>query len=125
VTSEPVIRFSHRYLKFPPKVEENTYILSDMHVCDRAELWPSFVDYDTIYFAGNGYRRYPLPRGKVIVLGFVRGPGVREEYPPRKITDDKWMRVLFTTVRRWTEWKEKYYRSHLGDVFRVEITKEG
>lgn len=71
--------------------------LLQVFICDRKELGELFVNYDTAYNEGF----YELPKGKLIVLLLQSLNGV--------IFDPLW-----TTIRRWTPQKEKYYREIIG-----------
>jgi hypothetical protein len=97
------IKFSHRYFKMPIGIS-NGALLSQVLIVERAELSNNFVDYDTRYdFGANNC--YQLPSGKLIML-LLLSEG-----------------VLWTTIRRWTPEKEKYYKSQMGSVFKIEVTQ--
>lgn len=97
------IKFSHYY---PKLYTDNGILLSSAQllqvlVVDLSELSKPFLDYDT----DNGV--YELPnKGKYLLLIYKYGS-------------------LFTTLRRWTEEKEKYYRENIGKTFDivVEVTE--
>jgi hypothetical protein len=69
----------------------------------RKELTVSktFLDYDT------DYGKYKLPaKGKYLILIFLK-PGINTN--------------LFTTIRRFTPEKYKYYKDARGEMFEVQI----
>lgn len=93
------IKFSHNYTKM--SCDTHTSVLLEVFIVDRNDLHDVFVEYDTrIRDGGN----YPLPNGKLLVLLLENGAG-----------------SLWTTIRRWTIDKEKYYMSSIGDVFIADI----
>lgn len=95
------IRFSHFYNKFRPiDLETKTYLVQ-IFIVDRKELSEDFIDYDTLIDDTGDY--YKLPAGKLMVLILL--------------TSNR----LWTTIRRWTPWKEKYYRSLIGKEVEIEI----
>ena len=67
---------------------------------DGKDLSQNFIDYDT-HIEPSGF--YELPKGLVLVLLFAESE------------------TVFTTIRRWTPQKEKYYRSMMGNEFEIEI----
>lgn len=100
---QPVIKFSHHYPKLGVLAGTNDEArLLDAHPVQLELLSPDFLDYDTA-IDGGGY--YKLPRkGRYLMLIFARPDNVG----------------LFTTLRRWTPEKERYYREMTGQRFKVE-----
>jgi hypothetical protein len=104
------IKFSHHY---PKLHEQKSAQLISIEVCDRSDLSEQFIEYDTVYEiapaiglcseAINGH--YPLPNGRYMILLFKGNH-----------------RIPFTTVRRFTEEKYRYYNSSLGKIFDIEYT---
>ena len=95
-----VIKFSHDYYKLAGVSSGAPAKLLQVIRCDHRDLSPHFIEYDTaIKPKGN----YPLPAGKQLLLIF-RCDG-----------------VLFTTVRRWTPEKNRFYINEVGNTFKVEI----
>ena len=102
------IKFSHIYFKMPKGDKAD---LIQIFVVDKKELSEIFLDYDTTYseytddnktgIATVGH--YPLPNGKLIVLLLN--------------TNGK----VWTTIRRWTPEKEKYYRECIGETFEIVV----
>jgi hypothetical protein len=103
------IKFSHRYTKLPNNIQ--TAILLAVQKRSVNTLPPDFIDYDTEYFSNEtGHKSYyVLPdKGEVLIL-FLWGE-----------------KTLFTTIRKWTPSKEKYYTKSIGCEFLVKIEeKEG
>jgi len=97
------IKFSHRYYKMPVCVK-NTYLL-EVLTADRKDLILGFIIYDTEYPKGH----YELPKGKLLVLLLLT---------PIKAGKENY---LWTTIRRWTPEKEKYYKSLRGSQVEVVI----
>lgn len=100
------IKFSHKYEKMPEDLSIN--ILLGMFITTRKDLGKFFVDYDTSWFDSpkNGTSskgKYPLPKGKLLVLLF--GSGAKP--------------ILWTTIRRWTPMKEKYYKKAVDCEFEI------
>lgn len=99
----PVIKFSHRYKKMPAGV--TTFCESfvcNVEVKHYTDLTPEFIKQDTEYDGGF----YELPKAKLLIITiFTEG-------------------VKWTTVRRWTEDKEKYYRGLLGKEVHINIEED-
>lgn len=102
------IKFSHIYEKMPEYFEMTSLLA--VFTADSKEFHEIFVKYDTLISIlsnkGN-VEYYQLPKGKVLVLLFMTGSEPR----------------LWTTIRRWTPEKEKYYRSKIGQDFEIEIVE--
>ena len=101
------IRFSHTYGKMP--ADFGVSKLLEVLVADSGHLHEGFVEYDTSF--GEGGENYPLPRGKLMILLL-------------QTRDDK---VLWTTIRRCTPSKLKYYSGLRGSFVKCEVIdiKEG
>ena len=98
------IKFSHNYCKLNG---ETKAILIDVNIKDSNSLNKEFVYYDTLYYPDM--LRYELPKGKVIILLFL---GVEK--------------TLFTTIRRYTDEKYRYYASSINKLFEVVmLDKDG
>lgn len=93
------IKFSHKY---PKLWGQTSAILMNIYIMGTEELSDNMIVYDTKISDGNYYK---LPKGKVIVLYFHGGDG-----------------IPFTTIRRYTEMKFKYYQSKLREEFNIRIT---
>jgi len=103
------IKFSHSYLKFGyVSINGNgskAELLQALEVEDF-QLSPVFSRYDTEYAdipptEGKINGCYELPKGKLILLIFLTKHGI------------------FTTIRRWTPEKWKYYKGNEGHSFEV------
>lgn len=109
----PKIKFSHMYEKMP--IGESHGTLLEVLIADKKELSESFIQYDTTYLEWNWVgnlrhpeiRNYPLPNGKIIILLIL------SEHQKR----------LWTTIRRWTQEKEVYYKSLRGKSVEIEINE--
>ena len=111
ITKEPVIKFSHKYLKMPFFVEDDDKetILIQIFVCEKKDLSEDFIDYDTEYNDENGeFKNYLLPEGKLIVL----------------VLHTEGMHGFWTTLRRATPDKERYYRSLIGSRVKIIINSD-
>lgn len=96
------IKFSHPYNKLPMNLVGARLLLA-LEV-DYKQLTKEFIEYDTAYINEEDKTEYyPLPKEKLILLFFEAG----------------W---AFTTVRRWTPEKWKYYQGAQGEEF--EIVRE-
>jgi hypothetical protein len=94
------IKFSHEYWKLGEQHHRDILTLLQVFVVDKSDLSPEFIEYDTHKVAGGFY---PLSNGKLLVLFFGGSENV------------------FTTVRRWTIEKEKYYKQSMGESFEIII----
>ena len=103
------IKFSHKYAKMPDDTS-NTRLLEVLKT-DYKELSPAFTVYDTEW--NNGY--YELPRTDLIVLILI-------SYIPNAIGSHN--EHLWTTIRRWTQEKERYYKSIRGKAVEIIIQDE-
>lgn len=100
------IKFAHNYSKLA--IQTDCAKLIQVFVCDYKDLSKDFIEYDTWYWEHGKTGFYKLPKTKLLILLF---------------TDDEREGYLFTTVRKWTKEKEKYYRSMQGKYFGVEVKK--
>ena len=98
------IKFSHDY----PKLHEQTLaVLLDIRKVSVDSLDNDFIEYDTKYYAKEGYGHYELPKNcDVIILVFA---GDKD--------------IPFTTVRRFTQKKYDWYFSLMGKEFTIVIEK--
>jgi hypothetical protein len=102
------ISFSHKYYKLwhhgtGSKVGGafiTEAVLLDVFIVNIEECSKAFLDYDT----DDGLFELPK-KGKYMVLLFKKFG----------------MPDLFTTIRRWTPEKEKWYRSGIGNTFDVKF----
>jgi hypothetical protein len=91
------IKFSHIY----PKLHGQTSAqLVSVNVIDRKDMSPELIEYDTKF--DGGY--YPLPAGIYLILLFHGN-----------------LSIPFTTIRRWTEEKQKYYWGSIGKIFNIKF----
>lgn len=97
----PVIKFSHSYTKMPDNSSPST--LLEVFVVDD-DLSDGFINYDTQIVDGG---KYNLPRGKKLVLLLQN-------------RDD----ILWTTIRRHTSCKERYYREIRGSVMSIVVEEK-
>lgn len=95
------IKFSHYYFKIPNLIKEA--VLLEVIPIKLEKLSSYFIQYDTAFI--NGFYRLPK-KGDYLLLIFNE-----------RVLNDK----LFTTFRRRTPQKEKYYRSKIGELFTIEI----
>lgn len=96
-----VIKFSHDYEKLPVNWINTKAILMGAAITEKDKLLPAFVYYDTKIAGTNEY--YQLPNGKIIVLFFKHETG-----------------AIFTTIRRWSEEKWKYYQEVILEQFEMK-----
>lgn len=84
-------------------------MLLAVFVCDRKEIGELFQKYDTLFIDNKekDFGFYTLPSGKLLVLLLITGAKGH----------------LWTTIRRWTPWKETYYRGLVGQDVEIEIVK--
>lgn len=96
-----VIKFSNRYTKMPDNPSPST--LLEVFVVDD-DLSDGFVEYDTRILNGG---KYKLPKGQKLVLLLQNTNG-----------------VLWTTIRRCTPYKLRYYREIRGSDVNIKIEKK-
>lgn len=104
------IKFSHKYDKMPRDYEESR--LLDVLPIKLEDLSIPFRGYDTAFTEGGITDFYPLPeRGLYMILLLQAGAGNGR---------------LWTTIRsqkgKGGRDKLAYYRSHIGEVVRCEVT---
>jgi hypothetical protein len=101
------IKFSHDYSKFPLNWEETEALLIGV-MCNNLQMirekFPLFLDNDARFRGEEG--NYNLDFDEAIILTFVH------------IKTGQ----LFTTIRRYTPSKAEYYRSEVGEIFRMVKT---
>lgn len=97
------ITFSHKYNKLCGA--SDTAILLGMQLTIAGSLDEEFLKYDTSYWDFKlGWQNYDLSRLKnVLILFFYSNYSV------------------FTTIRRWTQQKEAFYKSKIGETFEIVI----
>lgn len=95
----PTIKFSHKYNKLRKKyLFATTAILLDVISVELSQLSQEFLAYDT------DYGTFKLPEsGKYMMLIFLKD---REN--------------IFTTLRKYSDEKEKHYRENIGKEFDIE-----
>lgn len=96
------IAFSHSYTKL--RCQTKAHLLG-VTKREFKNLCAEFVEYDTAYLTQEGIGHYDLGTGKFIVLVFVGN----------KL-------IPFTTVRSWSEEKEKWYKNNIGREFDLRYT---
>jgi|SRR3954469_23739426 hypothetical protein len=97
-----VIKFSHRYTKIP---YTDKALLLDVFKSHYRDLSNTFIAYDTEILATHDH--YLLPKTDLLILLLQADNG-----------------QVFTTTRRWTRQKERYYRSLRGQEFLIDIAAE-
>ena len=98
------IKFSHTYVKFKGLKTDKTVTLIWAMLVHKEDLSEYFLEYDTKYYSGGEKHNYPLKPTIYLMLFFMDPNG-----------------KLFTTLRRNTPEKESYYRSSIGQQFKVII----
>ena len=89
------IKFSHSY----PKLHgQESALLVAVELRGRSDFSEKFIEYDTAFDGGH----YPLPPAQYMVLVFLGNE-----------------LIPFTTVRRWTEEKFRYYHNAIGQTFEI------
>ena len=94
----PEIKFSHQY---PKLYAQTAATLLSVDVMPIKELCPEFIEYDASY--GNG-QHYPLKSGTALVLTFSGNK-----------------MIPFTTVRPYGSGKWIWYKSLIGQDFKVIV----
>ncbi|MDO8460547.1 MAG: hypothetical protein Q7S74_05535 [Nanoarchaeota archaeon] len=112
---QKTIKFSEEYEKMPFYADSppTQATLLEVFKVNSEELHSRFIEYDTIYFdkKEKNWNYYKLPKGEVLVLL------LKSEF------DDSF--DLWTTIRRFTPQKYKYYKKARGETFNIEILKGG
>lgn len=92
-------------------LKSSTTEVFQIFVVDRKELGDRYVKWDTAFFTDSGeVAYYDLPKsGKLIVIYLL--------------TSNELFKEAFSwqTIRRWTQWKEKYYRDLIGKEVEIVI----
>lgn len=107
MAKKPFIKFSHEYQKLGLVGDDGDQVkravLLEVIFVKMESLSPQFLNYDT------DFGKYQLPKsGDYMLLIF-------------QAFDDLKPLGLFTTLRRWTQGKDFYYRSLIGQLFDVVI----
>lgn len=102
------IKFSYDYWKMPRSCHNYTRLL-EVLIANTKDLHEEFVHYDTLYvdLEKFGLGNYKLPKGKVLILLLESGGA-----------------ILWTTIRRWTPQKEKYYKGLRGQEVEIVINEK-
>ena len=108
------IKFSSDYFKLPMIVKKAKLLL--VIKTTRVKLPDCFIHYDSYKFMpfrsmASSSNYYPIPKGDLLLLLFQADSRLEERFE------------IFTTLRRWTKDKEQYYRSHIGEWFKVEVIR--
>lgn len=126
MTPKPLeIRFSSHYRKLRDDVEVAT--LLEVFKVERSQLSSHFIDYDTQYKGADkkGSHYYKLPNTTLLVLLFEGQRPIKENVWYKDLGYEPF---IFTTVRtkigRYGRDKEAYYRSKIGELFKVVYTEE-
>lgn len=97
------IKFSHNY---PKLWNQKTGLLLRVTIRDRErDMSKSLIEYDTKYAEG---KYYELKKGKYLHLVFLGNEG-----------------IPFSTIRRWTPDKEKYYLGLVGQELKIILMECG
>ena len=109
------IKFSEEYEKMPCYSDEppKDALLLEVLKVNSKDLNKKFIEYDTIYFnkKENNWNYYELPKGEVLIL-LLKSESI-------SVGGDLW-----TTIRRFTPQKYKYYKEARGEVFSIEVIKK-
>lgn len=104
------IKFSHNYTKMPygTKTGDKFTVLEVLVIDNIMSFHGSFLRYDTQYIKEDGNIGFygDLPSGKVLLIF------LHNSYSG-----------LFTTIRRWTQDKENYYKDLIGQEIEIQITE--
>jgi hypothetical protein len=108
------IKFSHKYAKNVHVGKRTTYLIG-VSKCNISALPKEFIHWDTLYVDNRKICNYKLPeKGIFMVLTLCTPASIANKnlYPFQ----------IWTTIRRWTPSKEKYYEKEIGK--QVEIAEE-
>jgi len=98
------IKFSHMYKKLEGIEKNKPVALIDVMSISLCRLSKYFIEYDTSFMDDDVWDNYPLKDGTYLLLFFM---------------DKNWK--LFTTIRRETPSKKKYYVDNIGCEFELVI----
>ena len=101
------IKFSHFYWKFPVDVTKKPVKLISAIGIHSDDLSEAMITYDATYTKDNHVREYKIPEGDLILLIFQIRPN-----------------CIFTTIRRFTPSKWRYYKGLEGEMFDVVIESD-
>ena len=113
------IKFSHKYYKMPYMADNKTKLVQ-MFIEHSDNFSKEFIEYDT-KIRPEGY--YKLPKNKYIVLLFLNEITALPSGKPYSKDIEFVGYNLWTTIRRWTPQKEKYYRERIGQEFEVIVNE--
>ena len=103
------IKFSHNYFKMPV-VEGRTTFLIGITKLHYKEIPKSFIFFDTLFCDNLGkLHNYLLPKTDLIILTLF----TESEQSPK----------VWTTIRRYTIEKYKYYSELIGQEIKVVISE--
>ena len=112
----PTIKFTHAgYRKLYNPVSDTpvkTARLLDVVDFELSSMSEPMRDYDTTYETDDQDGKYPLAQHGLALLLIFQKP-----------TQGMKAFNVFTTIRRYTGEKQRYYRSMIGKVFDVVITE--
>jgi len=98
------IKFSHKY---PKLWSQKSATLLLVKTINHTEVTEKLSDYDTIYSDDEmGIKQYPLPKTMLIHLTFLGNEN-----------------IPFCTMRRYTLRKYEYYKSLVGEEFKITMTE--
>ena len=102
------IKFSHMYVKIPHNVTNNSVVkLIEVFNSRFEDLHESFIEYDARTVKGD---MYPLPKSGNCLILLLLDDGLAFDQGG-----------LFTTVRRSTPEKERYYKGLCGKELIVKV----
>ncbi len=109
------IKFSHEYHKLLGiRYDDINNVATLLEVIDinLEDLSNTMRNYDTCYSENDDIKYYPLPKkGQYLLLIFI-------------MHDTSFSMGVFTTIRRSTPQKREYYKSIIGEPFKVVLLNE-
>lgn len=97
------IKFSHNYPKLHNQKLAELLAVRELLINDK--ITQDFLEYDTKTVGGS---YYPLHKGRHLQLVFI---------------GDK--HIPFCTVRSYSADKERFYKSNIGELFKIEVLSSG
>jgi hypothetical protein len=103
---KPEIKFSHEYSKLHHQRTARLILVDQINLVNEPESADmELIKYDTLYHEDGKPEHYSLESGFYLLLVFMGD-----------------MNIPFTTIRRWTFEKDRFYHACQGRIFNIRRT---
>lgn len=101
-----VIKFSHEYPKLHGQTSATLNAVHNINLVNEpGSEDEELIEYDTTFYEGTEKKHYPLESGVYLLLVFLGNKN-----------------IPFTTIRRWTPEKNRFYCEQIHKDFLIERT---